>query len=527
MKKRGHGEGGFTVVELAIGMTVFAVVALSFLGLFFSLVHSTIIAKQRAVASTLATNQMEYLKSLPYDSLAVSGGTIQIANPLPATTTKKLNGVTYTIKTSINYVDDAYDGCGPYPDATLKQLYCRNLPSPTTAPATDLNEKDYKVVNVKVGGPSGSKLAEVDTTIAARVAETASTTGALFVKVVDSAGNPISGSTVQLVNTTVTPNINRTDSSDSNGVAIFYGLPADTNNFDYRITASLSGYSTLATIVPSGSLQPTYPSQKVLTQQASFVTLTLKPMGPHSLIAETVNTSGAPLANVKVYIKGGYKKYTSTADTSYYFDNMSTTPAPADTRPTTDADGLAAVSNLVPGAYIFCGNAGATSCTNGATTYYLAAAVPYSGTNPFNPVNVPIYGPANPADTTFLFNGNSYLQKVRLILSTSATFPRITAMSPSQVSIGSDPLASFSFTITGVNLPCTASAATCGTAVTVTQGTTNYAAACTGSSAATQLSCRINLTGISVGSTHMTIAAGGNTLTLPDSPMIGGFVVTP
>ncbi|MDB5181632.1 MAG: hypothetical protein JWP13_395 [Candidatus Saccharibacteria bacterium] len=523
MRKHNHGEGGFTVVELAIGMTVFAMVALSFLGLFTALVDSSIVAKQKAVASTLATNQMEYLKSLPYDNLAVANGSIEAASPLPASTTKKVDGATYTIQTSINYVDDAFDGCGSYPNTALRDLYCRNQPAPSGAPVPDTNAKDYKIVNVKVKGPGNRKLAEVDTHIAARVAETASTTGALFVKVVDGAGNPISGSTIQLVNTTVTPNINRTDSSDSNGIAIFYGLTVDTNNFDYKITASKSGYSTLSTIVPSGSLQPTYPNQKVLTQQSSYVTLTIKPQGQNSLVVETTSTSGTPIANARVYIKGGYKRYTATTDTTYYYDNMT----PSDARPTTDASGLAAITNLVPGAYIFCGNAGATSCTVDGTTYYLAAAVPYSGVNPFNPVTVPTYDAASPPATTFSYNGLNYLQKVRLLLTTSSTFPRITAMSPSQVSLASDPITNFAFTITGVNLPCTTSAASCGTTVSVAQGANNYAASCTGSSAGTQLSCHINLTGITVGSTRMTITSGGNTLALPDSPMIGGFIVTP
>src|SRR5581483_9965462 len=101
-------EGGFTLTELVIGLTVLAIVAFSLTGLFTSLVHSAVIDKEKAVASTLATNQMEYLKSLPYDSLAVQGGSIYSSTYIPASTTQTLNGVKYTINTSISYVDDAY-----------------------------------------------------------------------------------------------------------------------------------------------------------------------------------------------------------------------------------------------------------------------------------------------------------------------------------------------------------------------------------------------------------------------------------
>jgi hypothetical protein len=466
---------------------------------------------------------MEYLKSLPYDSLAVAGGAIVTANPLPATVTKKLDGVTYTVRTSINYVDDAYDGCGSYPNGTLKAQYCHNQPAPAGAPATDLNPADYKLAAVRVSGPGGNTIAEVDTQIAARVSETASTTGALFVKVVDGAGNPVSGATIQVVNATVTPNVSASDSSDSNGVAIFYGLPPD-NGTDYKITASETGYSSLATIVAAGALQPTYPNQKVLTQQSSFVTLTIKQQGANSLVLETTDTSGTALGNVKVYLKGGYKKYTATTDTAYYYDTMT----PSDTRPTTDASGFASVSNLVPGPYYVCGDSGSTSCSIGGTTYYLTAAVPYGGTSPFLPINIPTDDPDNPPATTFTYNGSEFLQKVRLMLTTNANFPRVTLIAPGTVHTGSDPLSSFPFNITGVNIPCANTAASCGTSIKIMQGATTYTASCTGPNITTvnKINCTVNLTGITSGNTTMTITSAGNTLALPGSPLIGGFVVS-
>jgi hypothetical protein len=321
----------------------------------------------------------------------------------------------------------------------------------------------------------------------------------------------------------VTPNVNESDTTDSNGVAIFYGLQPDTASYDYKIAASLSGYSSLATIIPSGSLQPTYSSQNILTQQSSYVTLTLKMQGPNSLVIETVGTTGTAIANARIYVKGGYKKYTATTDPSYYYDTMT----PSDTRPVTDASGLAAQSNLVPGTYIFCGDTGATSCAVGATTYYLAAAVPYSGSNSFNPVSVPTYDPSAPPAMTFAYGANSYYQKVRLILTTSSSFPRITSLSTSQVDLSSDPLPAFAFTVTGVNLPCTANAASCGTTVKFTQGSNTYTASCTGANAGVQLNCTVNLTGITAGSAPITVVSGGNTLALPGSPLIGGFLVIP
>lgn len=504
-----EGEAGFTLVELTVTIVIISIVMVAFFGLFVSLVRSTIIARRRGAALTIATNQMEYLKSLPYDSLAVQGGSIYATTLLPATKTQVLNGVTYTATTSIGYVDDAYDGCGSYPDQTLKQKYCRNYPPPSDAPATDTNAADYKIAHVSVTDSSGLNLASVDTEIAARVSETASTTGALFVTVLDGSGTPISGASVTVKNTTITPNANVADSTDSNGVAIFYGLPKDTGN-DYVISASKSNYSSLSTIAATGTLQATYPNQKILSQQSSAATLYLYPMSANSLELETTDTSGNPLANVKVYAKGGYKKYTATTDTSYYFDNMSG----SDTRPTTDASGLAAISDLVPAnGYIFCGDSGDTNCKVGTTTYYLAAAVPYGGTNSLMPISIPTYDPSNPPGTVYTYNGTDYLQKVRLMLTTSASFPRVFKMDPSQISLGTTPsLSSVQITLNGYNLNTA-------TAKFVQGANTYTASTCTKST--TQLQCTFDLTGITTGTAQLSVTNGAGTLTLPVSPLGG------
>lgn len=537
MKHLRGDKHGFTVLELLISTAVVALIITSIFGLFVSMVRSSVIAKRQAVASTLATNQMEYLKSLPYDSLAVAGGSIYSTSPLPATTTQRIDGVTYKITSSINYVDDSYDGCGSYPTQQLKQQYCRNYPPPASAPAVDSNPRDYKVVHVSVTDKTNLNLADVDTQISAKVSETASTTGALFVYVIDDNGNPVSGASVRVQNSTVAPAVDLSDNTDGNGIAILYGLPVDTNNFDYQITASKTGYSSLVTLGPSGTLQATYPSQKILSQQSSYVSLTLKMQGANSLIVETTDTSGNPLGNVKVYIKGGYKKYTSTTDTSYCYDNMilngttaicSTSTTSSDNRPVTDAStGLTGLTNLVPGDYIFCGDAGDTNCKIGSTTYYLAAAVPYGGLNALSPITVPSYNPSSPPATTFPLGATSYLQKVRLMLTTSSSFPRVQKLSPDDVSQATDNLSSFAFTISGVNLPCSASPASCSTTVSFKQGASTFPASCTGSSAGNKLTCTVNISAAAQGNTQLVVTANSSTLTMPASPLLGGLNVGP
>jgi len=490
-----------------------AVISVSLLTLFVALVNSSVVAKREAVALSLANNQMEYMKSLPYNSLSVGS---------PSSSTQKVNGVTYTIKTQVQYADDAYDGCGSYPTQALKEQYCRNYPPPTNAPATDTNPADYKNVDVTVTGSGGTHLAELNTQIAARVAETASTTGALFVTVIDDNGNPITDATVNITNNTVNPVVNQTFTTDQNGIVIAYNLTPDSGR-DYVISASKSGYSSLTTLAASGTLQPTYPNQSIITQASSSVTLTLKPEGSNSLVIEATDTSGNPIPGAKIYVKGGYKQYTSSADTSYYYDTMS----PSDIRPTTDSSGLAALTNLVPGTYIFCGDDGDSNCKVGSTTYYVAAAVPYGGTTVFNPILVPAYSAANPPSASFSYGGTNYLQKVRLMLTTSSSFPRVNQLSPYEVSLSSGNASSFGFTLSGTNLTCSASAGSCATSVKFVQGANSYIASCTGDSSGTQLSCTVDMSAATAGNTQIVVSNSGGTLTVPSTLTLGGLIVSP
>jgi prepilin-type N-terminal cleavage/methylation domain-containing protein len=506
-------QSGFTLVEMTVALVVLAILALSIFALFNSVIRSMIIARRQAVAMTLATTQLEYLKSLPYDSLAVQGGSIYATTLLPASKTETVNGVKYTIKTSIGYVDDAYDGCGSYPTTALKTKYCRNYPPPSSAPSTDTNPADYKILNVVVTDSSNARLAMVDTEVTARVAESASTTGAIFITVLDASGSPVSGANVAVNNSTTSPVVALNDTTDGNGVAIFYNVPPTSTN-SYVITASKSGYSSLATIAASGSLVPNYQHLKVLSQQSASLTMPIVPMIPNSLVVETTDVSGNPIGNVTVAIKGSYKKYTSTSDTQYYYDNTT----PSDTRPVTDTSGSIAVSNLPPyGSYLFCGDNGAGGCKAGSTTYYLAAAVPYSGTNSLNPITIPALT-ATDTNMPYAYGSANYRQKVRLMLTTSSSFPRVSTVSPYAVSLSSGAnLSSYLITITGSNLS--------GASASLAKDSVSYpGSSCTTSS--TQLKCSFNLTSITTGSATISVTNSSGTLTLPATPL-GGFNVEP
>jgi prepilin-type N-terminal cleavage/methylation domain-containing protein len=513
-------EGGFTLIELMVSLAVLSILALGFFELFNALLNSAFLAQKEATALTLANTQMEYLKSLPYSELAVAGGPIISSQTIPGTIYKTVNGHQYIITTTIVYVDDAYDGCGSYPSLALEKIYCRNYPPPANAPTTNVDTADYKDVRVAVSDSvTGSVLATLDTYIAPNVYGNTGNNGTLFVKVIDNNGNPVSGATVEVTNNSLDPTVSVGSTTDSNGMALFYNLPPD-NKYDYVISASDANYSTLTTIGAQGSLEPNYPNQKLINQSSSLATLMIEPQGQYSLLMQTTDVNGNPIPGVKVYVKGGYKDYTSSSNTQYYYDTIAQNDSPV-----TDSNGMAGLTNLVPGSYIFCGDTGSTGCSVGGTTYYLAAAVPYGGNNPLNPIVVPTYLASNPPSTTYSYNGNSYLQEVRLMLTTSSTFPRINSITPYSVSLSTSNLSDFSFTLNGQNLPCSASSTNCSTTVSFKQGSTSFPASCTGSGAGLVLNCTVNLSNVTTGNTQLVVSSNGSTLTLPPSPLIGGLII--
>lgn len=515
-----HNQSGFTIVEVLISSIIIAILSISLFNAYIVFNSAQVYARYKTIGTELASNQIEYFKSLPYDELAIDGGAIIHPNPLPQQESQVLDGTTYTITSNINYVDDAFDGCGDYPDEATKNLACFNLPSPGGAPSLDTNPADYKIVNVRVH-VNNKQVASLDTHIGARVAETESITGALVVKVIDASGNPVSNALINVTNSSLTPLINIGDNTDNNGVAIFYGLPPDTGN-DYKVTAQKSNYSTLTTIVPTGSLSPNHANQNIITQQSSSVTMVINPMGEYSLVIESADVNNNPLPNVSVAIKGGTKKYSDTDNNEYYYNNT----IPSDIRPSTGGSATVSVKNLEPGRYVFCDDNGAGDC-NDASGKYLVAAIPYGAESSVGSIYVPSYDSAAPPSVLFNHDGNAYYQKVRLFFTSNSSHPRIHEI---RNVTASKAAGTFTFTIKGSNLPCdNTSPSLCATTVTVKNSGGDMAAACINvDSTANLLDCTINLATANVEQSNITLSANGYTINIPNGTgLLGGINVTP
>lgn len=393
------GSKGFTVVELLVAAVIFAILAISSLSTYVALNSSATLAKKKSIAITLANNKIENVKSLPYDSL--------LANSTQKTT-ETVNGVNYDIETKIIYVDDAFDGCVNMSQED-KIKYCRNYNLNTSNTTTDNNGADYKLVNVKVYS-SGKLLSNIDSQIAASVAETATSTGALKVIVTSSSGEPINNADITVNYPHPTPKT-YTGTTDSGGVIIFYGLEPN-SQYEYKVSVSKSGYSSAETIPPKvdsslGTLTPTFENPNIYAQQSTVLGLNINIIGKYSTIITAVDAGGYPRVNYSISAKGGYKLYTNSENQEY--SNSATFP-------NTNSSGMTSAEDLVPGSWVFCENNGSNDCKVGGQLRYLQSIdAAIGGIDDEAPFYASIPSPTtSPPSLTFSYNGNQYLQSLIL-----------------------------------------------------------------------------------------------------------------
>ena len=231
---------GVTLIDTVVGVALMLIVFLGIFAAFQLSVDVVLNNKARAGAVALADERMEYVRSLPYSSIGTVGGIP--SGTLAQSESVTLNGVAYTRRTLVEYVDDPKDGTGA---------------ADTTGTA------DYKAVKVDVSWPSHTGARDV--AVVSRFEpssglESTVTGGTLTINVVDASGQPVSNAQVTVVNASSSPTVNLTTYSNVNGSITLPGTPAASN---YAITVTKSGYSTAQTY--ASSAQNPSPSPANLT----------------------------------------------------------------------------------------------------------------------------------------------------------------------------------------------------------------------------------------------------------------------
>ncbi len=99
---------GFTLLEIVVTLGVLVLSVVGIARLMKAYLRITANEKFKVTAATLANHKLETIRNLPYKDIGTVGG-IPPGN-LPAEETITRNGVKYTVKTTIVYIDDPFDG---------------------------------------------------------------------------------------------------------------------------------------------------------------------------------------------------------------------------------------------------------------------------------------------------------------------------------------------------------------------------------------------------------------------------------
>jgi len=257
---------GMSLIDVIVGTALMLVIFLSLIGLLRVSLLVSSLAKAKAGGTAVANSQMEYIRSLDYDSVGTVGGIPAGAIPQYATTTE--NSIAYGVRTFIEYVDDPADG--------------------TSTADTNGITTDYKRIKVAVTYPFKGATREVDvvSNYAPPSIETSTGGGTLKTIVVNSAGAPVAGATVHVVNASTSPTVDVTTFTDATGVVLLGGAATSTQ---YQVYVSKSGYSSAQTYARDSNNQNPNPGYLTVVKNQttantfaidSLTNLTLKTLYP-------------------------------------------------------------------------------------------------------------------------------------------------------------------------------------------------------------------------------------------------------
>ena len=273
---------GFTLIESLVSIAIFSMMALVVYQAFFLTYRNAIANWENTTISSLARQYLENARNIPYAQI----GTIQgnphgslpdFANPSTAT----IGNTTYQMYFEITYLDDPADG--------------------TALLGTDPVPNDYKQVKLSVKNTTTGKITNFVTSISPSGLENMVSGGALSLSIIDAFGQPVPDATINITNNLLSPSINLSRLSDSNGKWIEVGLPNSGNS--YHITVTKNGYSSDQTYPITGqNPSPTKPDATIGNGQVTQISFGIDKTS--NLTFNTLNQTCGAIPGVGLEIKG-------------------------------------------------------------------------------------------------------------------------------------------------------------------------------------------------------------------------------
>jgi type II secretory pathway pseudopilin PulG len=278
---------GFTLIEAMFVLFIFSLITITFYSIFSTGSKMIIESKNKLKATSLANEKMEIIKSLDYSQIGIvdSG---YISGDIPSFEEKTVSGKTFYVFSSVVYIDNPYDGIeGEDPD--------------------DSRPADSKRVTLKVAWENDvntKKAISFVSDFAPPGVEGSTTGGTLVVKVIDKDSNGISGLNVNIKNSSL--NINENLETNSNGGVSLPGIPTDNN--DYQISISKSGYFSISTLppYPAATFNPVYVHASVTEGEKNIYSIITDKVS--DLVLKTEDPFGNSVSNIAYNLEGGIRK---------------------------------------------------------------------------------------------------------------------------------------------------------------------------------------------------------------------------
>jgi len=335
MSTRSVGRG-MTLVDVVVGVGVMLVIFLAIFGAFKIAIDLVFSTKAKAGGVALTTQQMEYIRGLSYDAIGTVGGIP--SGTIPQLQQQSVNGIQYTIRTLVLYIDAPEDGTG-------------------SSDSTGVTA-DYKLIKVEtlwsIRGSSRSTFAV--SRVSPHGVEALTNGGTLRVNVFDALAAPVGDATVRIQNASTSPAIDVSIDTDAQGSIIIPGAPPASN---YKISVTKNGYSSAQTYdTTTANPNPNPAHVSIVNQQTTTISFAIDKTG--SLAVSTWSPIGA-------------SSFTDTfADQSKLSATTSTTVVGGDLALVDDGFGYAAngtaLSNPVTPSYLASWDSMSWSATTSADT---------------------------------------------------------------------------------------------------------------------------------------------------------------
>lgn len=297
-----HIRSGFSMVETLIAIGVFGIFFAAVALILQQVLQNVGESRVRTTALALAQSKMEIIRNLPYQQVGTAGGIPQ--GPINQTETVDINSLPFTVKTSVIYVDDPFDGLTPL----------------------DLINTDYKRARVEITWagiyPSRYPVTLV-TNIAPKGVETLTSGGTLKIQVFNSAALPVSNADVRIDNASAVPEIHIQTLTDSNGLVILPGSPQCISC--YQIVVNKTSFSTDKTYSTAEVTNPLQPFASVFDGEITEISFAIDTVSSLTINAYGTKESGyPPVGNVLFNLRGSKIIGYDSSDNPVYKFNLAT-----------------------------------------------------------------------------------------------------------------------------------------------------------------------------------------------------------